>query len=184
MSEFWTLLLVVFVLCSYFQWKRALRSARWINAGPLAERERALPLVWGLARLTSTRLSIQLKWTNHIDCLWARLRILIWLGGLPSAQAPHTHCGDWLDFKPAQDAGKFVGCRVRGPFDPHVLLREVQRGEIRKPQLLRQRNSTDMTRRCKHTDMLSLCHTTLKEGNAQNEVFFSQQQLSITCSHT
>lgn len=47
-------------------------------------RERTCP---GSGTLASTRLSIPLKWTNHIDCLWARLQILIWLGGLPGTQA-------------------------------------------------------------------------------------------------
>lgn len=43
--------LFVFVLCSYIQWKQALRSAWRINEGPLAEAKRALSLVQRVARL-------------------------------------------------------------------------------------------------------------------------------------
>lgn len=114
--------LVVFVLCSYFLWKQVFKECLVNQCGPFG-RERTCPVVspgeW------------QLKWTNHIDCLWARLQILIWLGGLPGTQALHTHCGDWFDFKPAQDAREFVCCRVRGPFNPHVLLTRWQRHKIK-----------------------------------------------------
>lgn len=73
--------LVAFVLCSYFRWKQALRRAQWIDAGPLAESERGLASVRGAARPAFAQLSIPLKQRNHIDCLRARLQILIWLGG-------------------------------------------------------------------------------------------------------
>lgn len=96
----------------------------------LGQRERTCPVVsLGSGTPVSTLLSIQLKWTNHIDCLWAGLQPLIWLGGLPGTQALRTHHGDRLDFKPAQDARKFVGCRVRSPLNPHVLLRKMTQNQ-------------------------------------------------------
>lgn len=127
----------------------------------LGQRERTCPVVsLGSGTPVSTLLSIQLKWTNHIDCLWAGLQPLIWLGGLPGTQALRTHHGDRLDFKPAQDARKFVGCRVRCPLNPHVLLREMTQN-----QRASKGTSAEMTRRCKRIDFLLFsCQTTMRKA--------------------
>lgn len=117
---------VGFVLSNYFLWKQPLRSSHE-SMRTLEQRKGTCPVVrLGSGTPASTWLSIELKWTNHIDCFWARLQLLIRLGDLlTGTQALHTHHRDWLDFKPAQDAGKFVCCRVRRPLNPHVLLTEM-----------------------------------------------------------
>lgn len=101
------------------------------------ERERARWLVWGVARRRPHACLYSLS--GQIISIASKQGCRSWLGGLLCSLSPltnthtgfHTHRGDRLDFKPAQDAGEFICGGVGGPLDPHVLLTKWQRHQMR-----------------------------------------------------